>query len=166
MSVPVGRLAPSPTGLLHLGHARSFLLAWWHMRKRGGRIVMRIEDLDGPRARPEMIEAALRDLRWLGLDWDGEPLLQSSGIDRIMDALHELDRNGFRLPVRMFAQRRPERPERSAARRRSSRGTPGTCRGRFASAELAARSSGATRGHAFQSRRRCRSNFTTASRVA
>ena len=65
---PVGRLAPSPTGLLHLGHARSFLLAWWHIRSRGGRILVRLEDLDGDRVKPDMCEAALRDLVWLGLD--------------------------------------------------------------------------------------------------
>ena len=98
MPIPVGRLAPSPTGLLHLGHARSFLLAWWHIRKSRGKIVLRIEDLDGPRARPELIDAALRDLSWLGLDWDGAPLVQSSGIDRIMSALHELERRGFTYP--------------------------------------------------------------------
>ena len=67
----IGRLAPSPTGLLHLGHARSFLLAWWSARSRGGGMVLRMEDLDGPRVKPAMIDAALRDLDWLGLDWDG-----------------------------------------------------------------------------------------------
>lgn len=77
----VGRLAPSPTGLLHLGHARSFLLAWWSVRARGGRMVLRMEDLDGPRVKPGTIDAALRDLDWLGLDWDGPWLLQSSGMD-------------------------------------------------------------------------------------
>src|SRR6188768_1780247 len=86
----VGRLAPSPTGFLHLGHARSFLLAWWHARARGGRIVMRMEDLDGPRSEPRFVEQALRDLEWLGIDWDGPVLLQSSGLPRFARALEQL----------------------------------------------------------------------------
>ena len=77
----VGRLAPSPTGLLHLGHARTFLLAWWSVRSRGGRLLMRIEDLDTGRASPEFRDAALRDLEWLGLDWDGTPSVQSAHLE-------------------------------------------------------------------------------------
>lgn len=68
-----GRLAPSPTGALHLGNARTFLLAWLSIRAQGGTVVLRIEDLDGPRVKPETIAAALLDLRWLGLDWDEGP---------------------------------------------------------------------------------------------
>src|SRR3954468_629313 len=68
-----GRLAPSPTGGLHLGHARTFLIAWLGARSAGGRMVLRIEDLDASRARPEAIDGALGDLRWLGLDWDEGP---------------------------------------------------------------------------------------------
>jgi len=68
-----GRLAPSPTGGLHVGHARSFLIAWLASRREGGPIVLRIEDLDASRARPEATTAALVDLRWLGLDWDEGP---------------------------------------------------------------------------------------------
>jgi glutamyl-tRNA synthetase len=69
----VGRLAPSPTGGLHLGHARTFLLAWLAARHRGGRIILRIEDLDTSRVRAEARHMALLDLRWLGLDWDEGP---------------------------------------------------------------------------------------------
>lgn len=68
-----GRLAPSPTGGLHVGHARSFLIAWLASRQAGGPVVLRIEDLDASRARPEAAESALVDLRWLGLDWDEGP---------------------------------------------------------------------------------------------
>lgn len=68
-----GRLAPSPTGALHLGNARTFLLAWLSLRARGGRVVLRIEDLDGPRVKPESIERLIADLRWMGLDWDEGP---------------------------------------------------------------------------------------------
>src|SRR4051812_11584107 len=70
---PTGRLAPSPTGGLHLGHARTFLIAWLSARSRGGRMIYRVEDLDASRARLPAIEEALVDLRWLGLDWDEGP---------------------------------------------------------------------------------------------
>jgi len=69
----VGRLAPSPTGGLHLGHARTFLIAWLAARHAGGRVILRIEDLDATRARAEAQEGALVDLRWLGLDWNAGP---------------------------------------------------------------------------------------------
>ena len=71
--IPVGRLAPSPTGGLHLGHARTFLIAWLSARSQGGRVVYRVEDLDAGRVRPESIQQAMIDLRWLGLDWDAGP---------------------------------------------------------------------------------------------
>ncbi len=69
----VGRIAPSPTGYLHLGHARTFRTAHLRARKAGGRLIFRMEDLDGPRCRPEFAAAALEDLKWLGLDWDEGP---------------------------------------------------------------------------------------------
>src|SRR4029450_2563945 len=60
--LPRGRLAPSPSGQLHLGHARTFVLAWLHVRSRGGELRLRLEDLDASRCRPEFAEGALRDL--------------------------------------------------------------------------------------------------------
>ena len=69
----VGRLAPSPTGGLHLGHARTFLIAWLAARQAGGRVILRIEDLDRSRVRAGAAHTALEDLRWLGLDWDEGP---------------------------------------------------------------------------------------------
>ncbi|HET9838300.1 MAG TPA: tRNA glutamyl-Q(34) synthetase GluQRS [Candidatus Angelobacter sp.] len=68
-----GRLAPSPTGYLHLGHARTFWIAWQRARAAGGRLVFRNEDLDYQRCRPEFVAAMYEDLRWLGLDWDEGP---------------------------------------------------------------------------------------------
>jgi glutamyl/glutaminyl-tRNA synthetase len=68
-----GRLAPSPTGYLHIGHARTFATAWRRAREAGGALVMRMEDLDRERSRAEYAEAALEDLRWLGMDWDEGP---------------------------------------------------------------------------------------------
>jgi glutamyl-tRNA synthetase len=69
----IGRLAPSPTGGLHLGHARTFLIAWLAARQAGGRVIVRIEDLDATRVRAEAVTASLIDLKWLGLDWDEGP---------------------------------------------------------------------------------------------
>ena len=95
---PAGRLAPSPTGGLHLGHARTFLIAWLAARQAGGRVVLRIEDLDASRASAEAIAGAIADLRWLGLDWDegpdvggpSSPYLQSQRLDRYAAALERL----------------------------------------------------------------------------
>ncbi len=69
----VGRLAPSPTGALHLGNARSFLLAWLSIRQQRGRLILRIEDIDSPRVKPWALQSTVDDLRWLGLDWDSGP---------------------------------------------------------------------------------------------
>lgn len=68
-----GRYAPSPTGRIHVGNARTALAAWLSVRSRGGAFVWRLEDLDGPRVVPGMAEAAQEDLAWLGLDWDEGP---------------------------------------------------------------------------------------------
>jgi glutamyl-tRNA synthetase len=65
-----GRLAPSPTGYLHLGHARTFWVAWQRARAAGGKLILRNEDLDYQRCKPEFVRAMYEDLRWLGLDWD------------------------------------------------------------------------------------------------
>jgi glutamyl-tRNA synthetase len=73
----VGRLAPSPTGAQHLGNARTFLVAWLACRQAGGKLLLRIEDLDTPRTKIGAAEQAIQDLRWLGLDWDDSSLEQS-----------------------------------------------------------------------------------------
>jgi glutamyl-tRNA synthetase len=72
-----GRLAPTPTGYLHLGHAATFRTAWQRAREAGGQIFLRIENLDSHRCKPEFEVAAIEDLQTLGLDWDGEPVRQS-----------------------------------------------------------------------------------------
>ncbi len=69
----IGRLAPSPTGALHLGNARTFLLAWLSIRMQCGKLILRVEDIDSPRVKPWAHQATLDDLRWLGLDWDYGP---------------------------------------------------------------------------------------------
>jgi len=96
--IAVGRLAPSPTGGLHLGHARTFLIAWLAARHAGGRVILRIEDLDRSRVRAEARRTAVDDLHWLGLDWDEGPDLggpsapyvqseRASLYDQILDRL-------------------------------------------------------------------------------
>lgn len=74
---PVGRLAPSPSGRLHLGNVRTFLWAWLSARSAGGRVLLRIEDLDASRSKPGATERIVDDLRWLGFDWDGDIEVQS-----------------------------------------------------------------------------------------
>src|SRR6202051_2987651 len=71
------RFAPSPTGYLHVGGARTALFNWLFARNQGGTFVLRIEDTDAERNRPELVEGILDGLRWLGLDWDEGPLYQS-----------------------------------------------------------------------------------------
>jgi glutamyl-tRNA synthetase len=73
----IGRLAPSPTGAQHVGNARTYLIAWLSARAQGGRLVLRIEDIDSPRVKPGAADQALDDVRWLGLDWDDVPIVQT-----------------------------------------------------------------------------------------
>ncbi len=130
----VGRLAPRPTGVLHLGNARTFLLAWLSVRARGGNVLLRIEDIDGPRVKPGAGEQAIEDLRWLGLDWDGEVVVQSARTDEYRRAAQRLVEAGLAYPCVC------SRSEVEAAASAPHEGHgldgpvyPGTCRGRFAS---------------------------------
>src|SRR5436305_7805536 len=86
----VGRLAPSPTGAQHVGNARTYLLAWLAARRRGGRVVLRIEDIDSPRVKPGAAAQAGDDLRWLGLDWDEGPYVQTQRLPLYEAALARL----------------------------------------------------------------------------
>jgi len=94
----VTRFAPSPTGHLHLGHACSALFAWRRAREAGGRFLLRIEDIDPVRCRPEYTEAILEDLAWLGLDWDGEVRVQSAQLPEYRRALDALTVRGLLYP--------------------------------------------------------------------
>jgi glutamyl-tRNA synthetase len=89
-SPPTTRLAPSPTGALHLGNARTFLINWALARQGGWRILLRIEDLDGPRIKPGVIEATIDILRWLGIDWDSGPIIQSDDLAPYRAAMQQL----------------------------------------------------------------------------
>lgn len=84
------RFAPSPTGSLHVGGARTALFNWLFARGQGGRFILRIEDTDRERSSPEMVDDILGALRWLGLDWDEGPFLQSERLDRYLRAADRL----------------------------------------------------------------------------
>jgi glutamyl-tRNA synthetase len=86
-----GRYAPSPTGPLHLGNLRTALLAWLYARARGAPFLLRVEDLDQGRVRPGIEARQQRDLRALGLDWDGAPLRQSERLPHYVAALEALE---------------------------------------------------------------------------
>ncbi|MEO0483359.1 MAG: tRNA glutamyl-Q(34) synthetase GluQRS [Planctomycetota bacterium] len=94
----ITRLAPSPTGALHLGNARTFLVNWAMARRLGWRVLMRIEDLDTPRVKPGAADATLEILRWLGLDWDGEVTTQSDDLSPYRDAMRVLAASGWAYP--------------------------------------------------------------------
>ena len=94
----VGRYAPSPTGDLHLGNLRTAVIAWLHARLQRGTFLLRMEDLDSPRCVPGSAEQILRDLEWLGLDWDGEVVYQSERQDLYHSALAELRQQELLYP--------------------------------------------------------------------
>jgi glutamyl-tRNA synthetase len=92
------RLAPSPTGALHLGNARTFLINWALARRNGWRIVLRIDDLDGPRIKQGADRGAIEDLQWLGIDWDEGPYYQSADLSRYEQAIRTLTDEGLTYP--------------------------------------------------------------------
>ncbi|HET6440255.1 MAG TPA: tRNA glutamyl-Q(34) synthetase GluQRS [Anaeromyxobacter sp.] len=131
-----GRFAPSPTGSLHLGNARTALLSWLAAREGGGGYVLRIEDLDRPRVRPGAEKAILEDLRWLGLDWDegpdvggpAGPYRQSERLERYAAAMAELRAQGLIYPC--FCSRAEVAAAVQAPQGPGDEGPryPGTCR--------------------------------------
>ncbi len=96
--IVVTRFAPSPTGFLHLGHAFSALFAWRAARARRGRFLLRIEDIDRGRCRPDFEAAILEDLSWLGIDWDGAVRRQSACMADYADAIKQLEARGLLYP--------------------------------------------------------------------
>ena len=136
----VTRFAPSPTGYLHVGHAYSALLAWRRARAAGGRFLLRLEDIDPVRCRPEFAAAILEDLAWLGLDWDGQVRVQSEHLSDYAAVLDSLRARGLIYPC--FCSRADI--QRQVIRRGCRKGPdggpvyPGTCRG-LSEAERAAR---------------------------
>jgi glutamyl-tRNA synthetase len=131
----VTRLAPSPTGALHLGNARTFLVNWLLARQRGWQIILRIEDLDGPRVKSFADRGLIEDLRWLGLDWDQGPFYQSQRRQHYARAMETLVR-GERVYACVCSRREVEESA-SAPHGENGPVYPGTCRGRFTSQQEA-----------------------------
>jgi glutamyl/glutaminyl-tRNA synthetase len=122
-----GRIAPSPTGLLHLGHAQTFATAQERCRAENGTLIYRNDDLDGPRCNPEFAQAAMDDLRWFGLDWDEGPYSQSERMPLYIEAFEKLRTGGWLFPCKC------SRKEIAAALSAPHAGDeeppyPGTCR--------------------------------------
>lgn len=90
----ITRFAPSPTGYLHIGGARTALFNWCYTKRMGGKFLLRIEDTDKERSTQEAIDAIFRDLTWLGIAWDGEPVYQSAQSPRHAEVAHELVKMG------------------------------------------------------------------------
>lgn len=132
------RLAPSPTGELHLGNARTFVLTWALARRAGGSVVLRVEDLDQRRVKPGSIETQIEQLRWLGLDWDEGPILQSSRTAQFERALETLATQGLAYPC-VCSRKEVEAAASAPAPGEEGPRYPGTCRGRFDSFEDARR---------------------------
>jgi glutamyl-tRNA synthetase len=135
------RLAPSPTGALHLGNARTFLVTWLLARQRGWRVVLRVEDLDGPRVKSGADRQAVEDLRWLGLDWDEGPIYQSGRRGGYWRAVEALLAAGAAYPC--VCSRKEVEAAASAPHAEDGAAIyPGTCRGRFRSIDEARRDGG------------------------
>jgi len=124
---PVTRFAPSPTGRLHLGHAYSALLAHDYARARGGAFLLRIEDIDAGRSRPEHVDGILEDLLWLGFEWDGELVYQSERLPLYAEALARLKDLGLVYPC--FCTRADIAASAAAPHGTEGPLYPGTCRG-------------------------------------
>lgn len=122
----VTRFAPSPTGRLHPGHAFSALKAYDFARMRGGRFLLRIEDIDGTRSRPEHVDTILRDLEWLGLDWDDAIVFQSQRLALYDATLDRLRAAGLLYPC--FCTRADIAASLSAPHGPYGAIYPGTCR--------------------------------------
>ncbi|MEO7410787.1 MAG: tRNA glutamyl-Q(34) synthetase GluQRS [Sphingomicrobium sp.] len=120
--VSISRFAPSPTGRLHLGHAFSAVTG----RAAGAQFLLRIEDLDAGRCRPEFVDGIYDDLRWLGIKWDGEPVVQSQRSAAYAAALDDLRARGLVYPC--YCTRADIAAALSAPHGESA-SYPGTCRG-------------------------------------
>ncbi len=143
-----GRLAPSPTGALHLGNARTFMIAWLRARSQGGEVVLRMEDLDHPKNKPGAAAAAIEDLRWLGFDWDEGPdvggpcgpYVQTARRALYADALGKLVRDGRAYPC--ICARKDLEAAQSAPHVGETLYYPGTCRGLYPSYQAAREAAG------------------------
>ena len=143
---PTTRFAPSPTGHLHLGHAFSAWQGWRHARAQGGRFLLRLEDIDPGRCRPEFAAAILEDLRWLGLDWDGAVRVQSAHMAEYRAVLDTLAARGLLYPCFCTRAQIAREVTAAAAAPHGPDGPvyPGTCRRLTADARAARLGAGTT----------------------
>jgi glutamyl-tRNA synthetase len=135
------RLAPSPTGALHLGNARTFLINWLLARHNGWKIVLRIEDIDGPRIKRGAAQGLIDDLRWLGIDWDEGPIIQSDRRPVYDAALQKLIAGGHAYAC-VCSRKEVEAAASAPHAEDGSAVYPGTCRGRYESIDAAREASG------------------------
>jgi glutamyl-tRNA synthetase len=117
----VTRLAPSPTGFLHIGGARTALFSWLYARRHGGRFLLRIEDTDKARSTQAAIDAIIEGMRWLGLDWDGHEYYQSQFAARHAEVANELLARGHAYRCWMTAEELSAQRERAQAEKRPYR---------------------------------------------
>src|SRR4051812_13364505 len=122
----ISRFAPSPTGRLHLGHAFSAVLGHGHARAAGGKFLLRIEDLDQTRSRPEFVQGIFEDLRWLGLEWEPPVFVQSERTAAYDAALDRLRERG--LAYACFCTRADIAQSLTAPHGDAAASYPGTCR--------------------------------------
>lgn len=122
----VTRFAPSPTGQLHLGSAHAALFAWTKAREAGGRFLLRIEDIDTQRCRPEFTAGIVEDLAWLGLDWDGPIRVQTEHLGQYDAVITNLVARGLAYPC--FCSRADIAASASAPHGADGAIYPGTCR--------------------------------------
>jgi glutamyl-tRNA synthetase len=131
-----GRLAPSPTGYLHLGHARTFWTAQERAQAAGGELLLRVDNLDRARCRPEFVQASIEDLAWFGFQWSGQPLFQSQRIALYEAAFEKL--RAARLIYPCICSRRDVMHSINAPHAGDDEPVyPGTCRDRnYSASEL------------------------------
>ncbi len=128
------RFAPSPTGYLHIGGARTALFSWLYARKHGGKFVLRIEDTDLERSTPESVNAILEGMTWLGLDYDEGPFYQTHRFDRYNQVIQQLMDDGHAYRCNCSKQRLDEMREQQKARKEKPR-YDGCCRHKNISAD-------------------------------
>ncbi len=141
MPTLITRLAPSPTGALHLGNARTFLVNWLLARQNNWQILLRIEDIDGPRIKRGAEEELITDLHWLGLNWDLGPIRQSTRAQAYTAAIETLLQSGQAYPC-ICTRKEVESAASAPHAEDGSAVYPGTCRGKFTTFEEAGRFAG------------------------
>src|SRR5210317_604610 len=115
------RFAPSPTGYLHIGGARTALFSWLYARKHGGQFVLRIEDTDLERSTAESVNAILEGMTWLGLDYDEGPFYQTNRFDRYEEVIQKLMDDGHAYRCNCSKQRLEELREKQMANKQKPR---------------------------------------------